>query len=367
MATVPDTHPRVPPVKLVRAVERVRHYLYRLHQRQVPAPSAMLELILAGWVSQAIQAAAALRIADYLAPVPLPLDDLARRVGADADALSRLLRALISRGVFRQLRDGRYALTPLADTLRSDAPTSMAAAALFYGSRQHREHWSMLVEAIKTGEASLPRLRGKEFFEYLDDEPEFAQLFNDAMTSISEVAEPSVIAAYDFGAFPMIVDVGGGHGRLLAAILSASPRARGVLYDLPQVVANAPVLLEKAGVADRVRFQGGSFFEEVPVGGDLYVLKHVIHDWPDEQAVSILRNVRAAALANATVLLVELVIPQHDRDFVGKWADLEMLQGGNGRERNTSEYRDLLRQSGFRLTRVLQTASPFSLVEAKPI
>lgn len=362
---MPTTTTTVPPATLARAVERLRHHLHRLWLRLAPAPTAMVELILAGWVSQAIQAAAELQIADALASGPLPLKDLAPRVGADPDALSRLLRALISRGIFRQHRDGRYALNPLAETLRCDAPISMAAAALFYGSRQHREHWSMLVDSIKTGEASVPLLRGKAFFDYVNEDPQFAQLFNGAMTSISELTEPSIVAAYNFSAFPTIVDVGGGHGRLLAAILAASPRAHGVLYDLPRVVAGAPMLLEKTGVSDRIRIEGGSFFENVPSGGDLYILKHIIHDWPDNDAVAILRNVRAAAGAQAIILLVELVIPQHHRDFIGKWADLEMLLGGNGRERSTDGYCNLLGQSGFRMTRVLQTASPFSLVEAE--
>ncbi len=140
-----------------------------------------------------------------------------------------------------------------------------------------------------------------------------------------------------------------------------------MLYDLPQVVASVTALLHKTGVADRVRVESGSFFEKVPATGDLYILKHIIDDWPDEQAVGILRNVRAAADANAaTILLVETVIPEHDRDFIGKWADLEMLLGADGRERSTAEYRDLLGHSGFTMTRVVQTASPFSLIEAKP-
>jgi hypothetical protein len=327
----------------------------------------MIELILGTWVSQAIQAAAQLHIADELAAGPLPLDTLARRVDADPDALHRLLRALISRGIFRQNRHGRYALNPLADTLRSDAPVSMAAAAGFYGSRQHREHWSMLVDSIRTGQPSIPRLRGKEFFDYLDDEPELARLFNGAMTSISELAIESVVEAYRFDGNSTIVDVGGGHGRLLAAILNAAPRACGVLYDLPQVVAGAPAVLERSGVAGRVRVDGGSFFEKVPSDGDLYVLKHIIHDWPDEQALEVLRNVRAAAGPDARILLVETVIPEHDRDFVGKWADLEMLLGGGGRERDADGYRDLLARSGFELTRIVPTASPFSLVEAKVV
>jgi O-methyltransferase/methyltransferase family protein len=357
MATVVPT--------LARTIERLRHHLYLLHRRLAPAPVSMVELILATWVSQAIHAAAQLRLADALADGPLPVEDLAGRVGADPDALSRLLRALISRGIFHQDRHGRYGLNRLAGTLRSDAPVSMAAAAKYYGSPQHREHWSMLVDSIRTGQASIPRLRGKEFFDYLDDEPELAQLFNETMTNISQLAEQSVVDAYDFGGYSTIVDVGGGHGQLLSSILTATPGVRGVLYDLPQVVAKAPALLEKAGVADRVSIDGGSFFEKVPADGDLYVLKHIIHDWPDEQALAILRNVHAAARPGATVLLVETVIPNHDRDFIGKWADLEMLLGVDGRERNADEYRNLLRQSGFEMTRVVQTASPFSLVEAK--
>ena len=184
------------------------------------------------------------------------------------------------------------------------------------------------------------------------------------MTSISEMAEQTIVAAYDFTPCRMIVDVGGGHGRLLAAILSAAPTARGVLYDLPDVVSAAPAQLHKLGVAGRVRIEAGSFFEDIPAGGDTYVLKHIIHDWPDDEAVAILRKLRAACNAAATVLLVELVIPEHDRDFIGKWADLEMLQGVNGRERTAAQYRTLLERSGFKMTRVVPTASPFSLVEA---
>ena len=168
--TVP-TKARVPPAKLARAVERLRHHLYRLHQGLAPPPIAMVELTLGAWVSQAVQVAAELGIADALAQGPLPLDQLANRVGADADALKRLMRALISRGVFRQHRDGRYGLTPLADTLRSDAPVSMSGWARFIGSPQHREHWSLLVESVRTGKTIIPALRGKEWFDYLADDP----------------------------------------------------------------------------------------------------------------------------------------------------------------------------------------------------
>jgi DNA-binding transcriptional ArsR family regulator len=356
----------VPTARLARVVERVRHNLYRLHQRLAPAPAVMIELMMTAWMSQAIAVAAELGIADALANGPLSIDELACRVDADPDALRRLLRALISRGIFRQRRDGRYELNPLADTLRSDAPISVAGAARFIGSRQAREHWSHLVESVKTGKAIVPVLRGKGGFDYLAEEPELAEIFNQAMTSFSELVVAPVVAGYDFSAYHTIVDVGGGHGRLLAAILAATPAAQGVLYDLPQVAAGAPTLLGEHNVADRVRIAEGSFFDSVPSGGDAYVLKNIIHDWPDEQAVQILRNVRAAAGAGAAVLLIETVIPQHNREFIGKWLDLEMLVDAAARERTATEYRDLLGQAGLRMTRVVQTASPFSVVEARP-
>lgn len=318
------------------------------------------------WVAQAVHTAAELRVADALAEGPLSIDDLARRVEADPDALERLLRALITRGVFRRRRDGRYDLTPLAETLRWDVPASMAGGARFYGSPQHREHWSSLVDSVRTGRPSVPALRGQEFFDYLAGEPDLARLFDEAMTSVSELAVGPIVAGYDFSGYSTIVDVGGGHGRLLAAILAATPAARGVLYDQPQVVADAPNLLRRFGIEDRVRIESGSFFEAVPAGGDVYVLKMIIHDWPDEQAVTILRNVRDAAGPGAKLLLVEQVIPTHDREFLGKWADLEMLLCLAARERTAAQYRDLLARAGFQLTRVVQTAAPFSLVEAKP-
>jgi C-methyltransferase len=359
------TTAQVPPAKLARVVEWIRHHLYRLNQRLLPAPAAMMEMIIGTWVSQAIAAAAELGVADVLADGPLCIEDLAPKVGADADALRRLLRALIGRGIFVHRRDGRYALNPLGEALRSDAPTSMAWAARFYGSREQRDRWTRLVDSIRTGTSVVPVLHGKESFDYFADYPVHAELFHRTMTSISELTDASVVAGYDFSAYPTIIDVGGGHGPLLASILAAAPDSQGVLYDLPVVVSDAPNVLCKNNVVDRVRIEAGSFFDRVPGGGDVYVLKNIIHDWPDEKAVQILRNVRAAAGPGATVLLVELVIPDHDRDFPGKWADLEMLLNLSARERTAAEYRKLLSDAGFRTTRVVQTASPLSVVEAR--
>ncbi|MCV7397243.1 methyltransferase [Mycobacterium paraseoulense] len=358
---------KVPPPQVARAVERARHHLSRLRQRSAPPAAVMMELILNAWVAQAITTAADLGVADALAGGPLSGEQLAERVGADADALRRLMRALIGIGIFRQHGDGRYALTPLAATLRTDAPVSMAGMARWVGSPQHREHWSHLTDAIRNGNPVVPALRGKPVFEYLADEAELGGIFNSAMTNVSEFAIAPLTAAYDFSAFGTIVDVGGGHGRLLAAILEAAPNSRGVLFDLPEVVADGPELFRKYGVADRVRIEEGSFFDSAPEGGDAYVLKNVIHDWPEDDAVRILKNIRVAARAGARLLLCEFVIPGHDRDFHGKWVDLEMLVVAGARERTADEYGRLLDDAGFRLNRVIDTVSPLSIVEATAV
>jgi hypothetical protein len=316
-------------------------------------------------MAQTITVAADLRIADALADKPLRLDELASRVESDPDALRRLLRALIGRGIFKQRDDGRYDLTPLARTLRWDVPDSMAALARFIGSPEDREHWSHCIDAVRTGESVVPTLRGMEAFDWATSQPELSEVFNQAMTNFSELAVAAVTAAYDFTDCHTIVDIAGGHGRLLAGVLAAAPNAAGVLFDLPHVVVGAEPLLRKHRVADRVRIVEGSFFDAVPEGGDLYVLKNIIHDWPDGKAQQILKTVRAATPDGATLLLVECVIPPHDRDFIAKWMDLGMLVDNTGRERTGEEYRKLLQQSSFEYTRVVPTASPFSIVEAK--
>ena len=357
---------KIPPARVALAVERVRHHLSRLHLRLAPPPIAVMELILGGWLSQAITAAAQLGIADALAAGPLTADELGRKVGADPDAVARLMRLLISRGIFRRRGGNRFALNALGDTLRSDAPVSMAGAALFFGSKQHREHWSSLVESIRTGKASVPEIRGMEFFEYLAEDPQFAGLFNDAMTSTSEMLEAALVAATDLSRFRTIADVGGGHGKLLSAMLTAAPNARGMLVDLPEVVAGARAVLAERGVTDRVRIEGGSFFDGVPPGADAYVMKNVLHDWDDDKTSDILRNIRAVSESGTTLLLFEMVIPDHDRVFFGKLVDLEMLLVAGSFERSEKQWRDVLERGGFRLTRIVPTASPLSVVEAVP-
>jgi O-methyltransferase domain len=208
-----------------------------------------------------------------------------------------MLRTLASRGIFAQQADGRFALTPLADALRSDAPTSVRGIVLFWGDQRHWEHWEHPPHTVQTGQPAVDSLRGKPMFDYLLEDPEFAAIFNDGMTSVSDMEIPPLLATYDFTGVSTIVDVGGGHGRLLAAILQKWPQSRGILFDAESVVEGAPAVLDAAGVADRCTAVAGSFFESVPSGGDAYVLKHIVHDWDDSTVLAILRNVRARCLA----------------------------------------------------------------------
>ena len=358
--------PKLPPARVARAIDRLRHHISRLHQRTAPPPIAVLEMIFGTFLAQAIAAAAQLGVADALAGGPLSKDELARRVGADPDALARLMRLLISRGVFRRRRDGRFALNALGDTLRTDAVPSMHGAALFYGSRQHRDNWTQLVEAVRSGTANPPRVFGKEIFEYLPEDPEFANLFNNAMTSLSTVLEAAVVAAYAFEGHSVIADIGGGHGRMLSAILNSVPDARGILFDLPEAVAGAPDVLAQHGVADRVEVVGGSFFESVPTA-DAYVMKNVIHDWSDDKAVAILGTVKAAAAPGAKLLLLEMVLPDHDREFLGHFADMEMLVMAGAHERNRKQWSEVLSRSGFRISRIVETPGPLCVIEAVPV
>ena len=346
---------------VLRAVTALRSALERLHRATAPSSVAVLELGFGAWLTQALYVAVRLGIIDALQDGPLTAQTVASRVGTDEGATYRLMRALASRAVLKCRRDGRFALTRTGRALVSDAPDSMAPMLTFVGSPAHWEHWGSLEHSVRTGATAVSKLRGREFFDFLDTDPDFAKVFNDAMTGISAVAIESAVPTYDFSGMQRIVDVGGGHGALLAAALRRAPDAHGVLFDLPSVVADADVPTGRCEVA------GGSFFESVPAGGDGYLLKTVIHDWDDERALQILRNVRAAIAPGGRVLLFEMVLPEGAPAHLGLLLDLEMLVSAGGRERTRAEYTDLLARAGFRLTRVLPTPTPLAIIEAVPV
>ncbi|MDA4104964.1 methyltransferase [Mycolicibacterium monacense] len=359
--------PRVPPQRVVRAVDRVRAGLQRLHRTTAPGNIALLELATGAWTTAALYTAAKLGIADQLAAGPKHSNDVADRVGADHDGVHRLMRALASCGVLTQHADGSFTLTRVGDALRSDAEGSLRDMVLFIGHPIRWADWGNLEHSVRTGKTAFAELHGRPFFEYLETDPEFAAVFNNAMTASSGVTDEVALGAYDFSGFKLVVDVGGGHGSVLSTILRSAPQARGVLYDLPEVVADAGPTFEAAGVADRASATGGSFMDSVPDGGDLYVMKNIIHDWSDDDAATILRNIRTAMAPGGKLLLIEMVLPERANAFIGLLLDLEMLVAAGGRERTRGEYANLLSRTGFRLTHVTGTVTPLSILEAEPV
>ena len=307
-------------------------------------------------ISNAIHVAATLGLADLLADGPKESVELAAVTDSDADAMYRLLRALASVGVFREDEGKVFGLTELGDGLRSDADDSIADWAVFVGRRVEREAWGSLSESVRTGENAFRLAHGVDVWEYRAQHPEEGAVFDRAMSARSRVVIPSLLGAYDFGRFGTIVDVGGGNGTLLAALLDEYPQLRGVLFDQPHVVDG--VNLERCEVFT------GSFFEAVPDGGDAYLLKWIIHDWEDEEATAILRTVRKR---NATVLLVERIVGPPNETPEVKLIDLDMLVGPGGRERTLDEFEALFEAAAYRLVCATPTADGLHVIEGVPV
>jgi hypothetical protein len=332
-----------------------------------PPTRMLVTLLAAPRFAQAISVAARLGLADLLEAGPRAPADLAASTGANADALRRMLRALAGAGIFEEDASGRFRLTPLAGPLRSQAQDSIRAYAVMAGERWVWQSLGALEHTVRTGQPAFEHVFGMPLFDYYATHPDAARVSVEGLRSVGRGEDVAVASAYDFSQTKTVVDVGGGQGGLLAAILGANPQAAGMVFDLPHVMEAARRQLEQAGVAARVRLQTGDFFQSVPAGGDVYLLRKVLHDWDDEEALAILKVCRAAVAAHARLLVVEAVItagnaPSHAREL-----DLLMLVYTGGRERTEHEYRELLVAAGFALERTFATASTMSILEARPI
>lgn len=329
-----------------------------------PMPDVMFQLITGYWVSQAVGVAARLGVADHLAAAPRSSDELARAVGADPQALYRVLRMLASIGVFRETAPGSFASTPLGETLRTDAPGSMRYFAIAETAFGHWAPWGRLLDSVQTGRPMAREALGEELWQWYGENPEEAGFFSAAMGNLSALAASELVRVYDCMTVTTVADVGGAHGVLLAAILDANPAARGILLDLPHVIATAGEVIEERGLADRCELVSGDFFAAVPGGADLHILKQIVHDWDDEQATRILTTCHRALAPAGKLLLIEMVVPPDNRPSPAQPMDLNMLVLLGGRERTAEEYRSLLGGAGFRMERIIPTHSPFSIVEA---
>jgi hypothetical protein len=331
-----------------------------------PTPRDRLARMITGyWVSQAVYVAAKLRIADYLADGPKAVDVLADATGTHPRTLYRLLRALASVGIFSEEDAGRFRNNPQAELLRAEADDSLWAMAMMMGEESYHA-WGGLLESVRTGKTAFDRLYGKPIFAYLAEHHEKARVFDAAMTAVHGRETADVLGAYDFSGIGVLADVGGGDGSNLIGILRRYPAMRGVLFDLPHVFERARHDLRAAGLADRSETVGGSFFKPISVQADAYFLRHVIHDWDDDDAGQILRNIRRAMPASARLLVVEHVLPAGDAPSFGKLLDLNMLVMPGGLERTEDEFRRLYEGAGFRLERVVPARDDLSVIEGLP-
>jgi hypothetical protein len=333
-----------------------------------PPAVALRHLSTGFWVSQAIAVVADLGLADLLRDAPKTSAELARDTGTHAGALYRLLRAVASLGVFAEDDLGRFTLTPLAALLLQDVPHSWRAAAIMSGADWTWRPWSALAYSVKTGRPAFEHIFGQEFDAYLTQHQDAADTFQAFMLAATAEEALAVAPVYDFSGFRRVVDIGGGRGALLAAILKANPQLHGVLFDAPHVAASAESFLRAQGIAERCDVVGGDFFDAVPPGGEVYLLKWILVSWDDERAVAILHNCRRALPAHGRLLVVERLIPSGNAPCFGKLADLNLLVMYQGRHRTADEYRTLFSRAGLTLTRIIPTQSPteFSIIEGVP-
>jgi hypothetical protein len=363
--------PRMPPVAAVRMVEGAVEALDALKTRLLPAQVVMSTVLSGGLIlSRCVSAAAELGVADHLAEGSRSIEDLARLCDCNEDALYRFLRALAGHGIFEELEGRRFQQSRLSECLRSDVPMSLRGWAHYAGVEWYWQLWGSLVGTLRNGKTVHENLHQRRFFEWYEDHPAYAQVFDEAMSSFSGVANPAIVAGYDFAALDTLVDVGGGQGSLLGSILRSCPRLRGTLFDQPQVIEKARRSsdLGDPEVAGRCEFIGGSLFEELPPGRAAYLFKWILHDWNDEEVRHILHNCRRAMGGRGQrLLVVEMLIESGNRPSPAKLLDIAMLALTGGRERTVEEFRALFEETGFALKDVHPTVSPYSLIEAVAI
>ncbi len=328
-----------------------------------PPEARLMQMVAGSWHMQAIYSAAKLELADHIHDGPKTAEQLARIVGAHAPSLHRLLRALASLGVFSEDEAGRFSMTPVADFLRKNATKSLWASTVMMGE-EHYVAWGRLVDGVRQGETSFKLQYGVGVFDYFETHQDSARIFHRAMTELTSQTHVAAVDAYDFSGFRKLIDVGGGRGTLISAILKANPQLHGAVYDLPSVMDQTRRYLAEQGVADRCEAIGGDFFASIPPGADAYILSTVIHDWHNAESLKILRNIHRAMPAAGKLLLVELVLKGRNEPDFGKLMDLNMLVMAGGLERTADEFRALLAEAGFELTRIVPTKSKSNVIEA---
>jgi O-methyltransferase domain/Dimerisation domain len=329
-----------------------------------PSPQAQLiQIATAYWASSLLHFAAEMELADRLAHGPKTAAELAQATGSDAPSMYRVMRTLSGMGLFSEDSSRRFSLTPLGEALRSGRPGSVRSSVLIFAGLAAKAV-AELNYSVKTGKPGFEKAYGMPLFEWLAKHPVEASMFSETMVGFHGAEPAAVAAAYDYSKFETIVDVGGATGNLLAAILGRHPKPRGILFDMPHVVGDAPELLKTHGLTDRIAIESGSFIESVPAADGVYLLSHIIHDWSEAQCLTILGNCRRAMKPDGRLQIIEMVLPPGNDPHPGKMLDMIMLTVAGGQERTEQEYKTLLGKAGFRLTQVVPTKSAVSIVEA---
>ncbi|MEH2042418.1 methyltransferase [Nostoc sp.] len=332
------------------------------------SPLTVQQWVYAYWVSRCIYVVAKLGIADLLKDGSQHCDALAAATNTHSDSLYRVLRALASLGIFAERQPRCFELTPLADCLQSNVPNSIHNQAIMRGEEHYYKSWGNLMYSVQTGESAFKDLYGMDLFEYNKQNPVAAEIFHQGVASMAKKAHIPQLSAYDFSSISKLVDVGGGTGSFLAAILEANPAMTGVLFDLPEVIDETKNSPETASVNDRCQLIGGSFFEAIPSSGDAYLLKHVIHNWDDEQAIAILKCCYQAMKEQGRLLVIETIVSPGNEFSWTKFGDVNMLaMCPGGRERTEAEYKDLFESAGFKLSNIFPTKWDFSIIEGVKI
>lgn len=336
-----------------------------MQTNDIPPQLALQELIQGYQVTKCIYVAAKLGIADLLKDGPRTSDELAQVTGTHAPSLYRVLRLLSAAQLLSEGEAHDFTLTPLGTYLQTGVPGSLRTTALHFGGEPTWQVWGALLHSVETGQSAYQQVFGLSNWEYRAQHPEAAALFDQTMSEWTASVAPTVAAAYDFSASARLVDIGGGHGQMLASILQAHPTLHAVLFDLPYVVKGAPPLLEAAGVADRCEITGGDAFTDDLAPADTYLLSRVIHDWDDAHAVALLTRCQQAMQPQGKVLLVERVILSSSApSLLVLESDVNMLVATSGKERTDAEYRALLDAAGFELRQLIPVLPPYFLIEA---
>ena len=328
------------------------------------ATQEVQDLMSARWVADMIGVAAQLELADFINAGAKTAEEVAKAKGLHAGSLYRLLRGLASYGIFAEQEDGTFAQTPRSDALRKDVTYSAWGWAQLVTRPSALRTWSELGHSVRAGTPAFDHVHRMQLFEYLNKHRDELELFAEAMRSLSVATGNAMAEAYDFSGIRTLADIGGSQGFILSLVLQKYPDMRGILFDLPAVVKGAPNFIKSYGLENRIDIRGGDCFESIPGGADAYLLKHILHDWNDEDCLRILKNIYAVAEPGTKLLVVDAVIGARNEHEFGKILDIQMLVHLHGKERTQAEWKGLLHAARFQLTRIVPTPSFAHVIEA---